>query len=259
MSIITTLDGKQWEKQELLDNMFSDEFYYGYLGKHALSSSSCKSILKSPKGYYFQKKYGKTDETPALIAGRIFHTLVLEPEKVDSLTFVDSATRNTNKFKAALQGKEPQTVYTIREKNAAERLADQLFRNDAAAELLNDCLFEQPEAMMIDGIAFRGKADILHFDKIVDVKTSSDINSFKYSADKYGYDLQAALYCKMFNRDKFQFLVIDKKSFDIGIYDCSPEFMARGQRKLDAAIKLYDYFFKTQGVDLDQYVKHETL
>ena len=37
---ITLLDGKTWSKQEILSNMYDDSFYYGYLGKTALSSSS---------------------------------------------------------------------------------------------------------------------------------------------------------------------------------------------------------------------------
>ena len=31
--MITTFDGKHWDKQEILDNMYDDSFYYGYLGQ----------------------------------------------------------------------------------------------------------------------------------------------------------------------------------------------------------------------------------
>lgn len=30
--MIRLLDGKEWEKKELLDRMDDDNFYYGYLG-----------------------------------------------------------------------------------------------------------------------------------------------------------------------------------------------------------------------------------
>jgi len=257
--MITTLDNKQWTKEELLPKMYDDTFYYGYLGQNALSSSSIKTLIKSPKTYYYTTKYGSSSESPALIAGRIFHTLLLEPEKRDDLTIVDVATRNTKAFKLALSENDPQTVYTTKELNTADKLVDQLLRNDEAAYYLNDCLFEQPEAMMIQDLPFRGKADILRFDSIVDIKTTTDISKFKWSADKYGYDLQAYLYCKMFNKDKFTFVVIDKASCDIGIYDCSEEFLERGKLKLQAGIDLYKYFFQTEGVDLDQYVTRATL
>ena len=51
--MITTFDNKQWNKEELLANMYDDSFYYGYLGQNALSSSTIKTLVNSPKTYYF--------------------------------------------------------------------------------------------------------------------------------------------------------------------------------------------------------------
>ena len=36
METIKTLDGKVWNKSELLKMMLNDEFYYGYLGENSL-------------------------------------------------------------------------------------------------------------------------------------------------------------------------------------------------------------------------------
>ena len=44
---LMTTDGKFWEYDELLKKMDDDNFYYGYLGKYALSSSSVKKLLDS--------------------------------------------------------------------------------------------------------------------------------------------------------------------------------------------------------------------
>ncbi len=46
---ITLLDGKTYDKEELVKKAYDDDFYYGYLGKFALSSSSIKNLLSSPK------------------------------------------------------------------------------------------------------------------------------------------------------------------------------------------------------------------
>ncbi len=43
--MITTFDNKEWENDDILPLMDNDEFYYGYLGKQALSSTSFKQIL----------------------------------------------------------------------------------------------------------------------------------------------------------------------------------------------------------------------
>ena len=254
--MITLLNGEAYLKQEILSMMYDDNFYYGHLGQHALSSSSLKTILKSPKTYRNVLKYGSGEDSPALRAGKLLHWMILEPHKVNSLHFVDMATRNSKAYKDAEAKYEE--VYLTKEKNAAERVADALLRNEGALRLLNKAEYEVPEIMMIDGLPFRGKADILREDCLVDIKTSSDLSAFRYSADKYGYDLQAWLYCKMFNRDKFVFLVIDKGSCDIGIFETSEEFLARGEQKFRQAVDTYKHFFIEEN-DLDQYVLRATL
>lgn len=249
--MITTFDNKQWNKEELLANMYDDSFYYDYLGKNALSSSSIKTLLSSPKTYYFTTKYG-SGETQALRDGKLFHTMILEPEKLNNIIFVEAATKASKEYKLAKEtGKE---VYTNTEKKAAERLCDALLRNEAVKEYLIKAEYEVPQIAMIDGIPIRAKADILKGKTIIDLKTTTGIKDFRYSADKYSYDLQAWLYREMFEVENFVFVVIDKGSLDIAIFECSDEFYEKGKQKFEQGISNFKYFFQTEGVDLDQYV-----
>jgi len=248
--MITLLNGDTWNETEILTQMYSDEFYYGHLGKYALSSSSLKMLLKSPKTYRNVTQYGSED-TQALSEGRLAHLMILEPHKLDDMIFVDASTKNTNKYKDAK--KENGQVYLMKERQAAERLADAVLRNEAALKLLSKSEFEVPAIQMIEGLPFRGKADILKEDTIVDYKTSADLSTFRYSADKYSYDLQAWLYLKLFNKTNFVFLVVDKGSTDIGIFEVSESFLARGEEKFIQAVDNYKYFFQQEN-DLDQYV-----
>lgn len=250
--MITLLNGEHWGKEEILTQMYNDEFYYGHLGKNALSSSSLKTLLKSPKTYRNILNYGDPNsDSPALAAGKLVHWMILESHKIDKLHFVDATTKNTKVYKEA-KAKYGE-VFLTKEKNAAERLTDAVLRNEAALKLLNNSEFEVPEIQMIDGLAFRGKADIIQGDTIIDLKTTQDLNSFKYSCDKYSYELQAWLYLKLFDKKKFTFLVIDKASTDIGIFETTEEFLARGENKFKQAVDNYKYFFE-QDNDLDQYV-----
>jgi hypothetical protein len=248
---IKTFDNKVWDKKELLDNMYEDSFYYGYLGKQALSSSSLKMLIQSPKTYKYVTKYG-SGESQALRDGKLFHTMILEPHKIDELVIVDVATKAAKAYKEAKeQGLE---VYTTKEIKDAERLADALLRNDEAVSYMSKAKFEIPEVAMIDGIPFRAKADILKGNQIIDLKTTTGLNEFRYSAAKYSYDLQAYLYREMFGVDNFVFVAIDKGSLDIGIFECSDEFYESGKRKLEQGIENYKYFFGDDQVDLNQYV-----
>ena len=249
-SKIKLLDGKYYDKEDLLRRMQDDTFYYGELNTLALSSSSLKQILSSPKTYKFSLEYGSGD-SQALRDGWLFHTAILEPEVFSSQIFVDVQSKNTKKFREAKS--ETPRVFTAKEKADAERLVDAFYRNEHAKQLITNAKFEIPAIDTILGFPFRGKADVLN-DKIVDLKTTTDIKGFSYSANKYGYDVQCYLYCHLFNKSykDFYFLVLDKGSLDIGIFNCSEQFYYRGEEKVKKALDLYNKFF-IEGADLDNY------
>jgi hypothetical protein len=255
MDKIKLLDNKYYDKAELLKRMEDDTFYYGELNTLALSSSSLKQLLSSPKTYNFSLKYGGGDSA-ALRAGALFHWAILEPEKFASQKFIEVQSRNTKKFKEAKE--EFGSVYTAKERGEAERLVDAFYRNEHAKELITKAEFEIPA---IDNVSagdftmpFRGKADVLATNRIVDLKTTTNIKDFSWSANKYGYDVQCYLYCNLFNKEykDFYFLVLDKGSLDIGIFNCSEEFYFRGEEKVEKALNLYNKFF-IEGADLDNY------
>jgi len=248
---IRLLDGKQYDKAELLKRMLDDNFYYGELNRLALSSSSLKTLLSSTKTYKFSLEYGSA-ESQALRDGWLFHTAILEPNVFEAQTFIDVQSKNTKKFREA-KAENPR-VFTAKERSDAERLADAFLRNEHAKELIRDSEFEVPVIGEVMDMPFRGKADVLGKDKIVDLKTTTDIKGFSYSANKYGYDVQCYLYCNLFGKSHkdFYFLALDKGSLDIGIFNCSEEFYFRGEEKVEKALHLYNQFF-IEGADLDNY------
>ena len=256
MNTIQLLDGERFREDEILELMKNDEFYYGYLGKAALSSSSIKLLLDSPKKYKYVTKYG-SQESNALDAGWLFHTCILEPDVFEKQIFVEVQSKNTKAYKLAKE--EHGKVYTMKQKNDAERLADAFFRNEHALKLITDCEFEVPAIGMVQGYPFRGKADVLG-KGIVDLKTTADLKAFPYSAKKYGYDVQVYLYSELFNKpyEEFKFVAIDKGSLDIGIYNVSQEFYETGKAKVTKALEVFETFF-INGADIDSYCIKGTL
>ena len=257
MDNIELLNGERFKHDEILELMKDDEFYYGYLGKAALSSSSIKLLLDSPKKYKYVTQYG-SQESNALDAGWLFHTAILEPDVFEKQIFVDVQSKNTKAYKLAKE--EHGKVFTIKQKNDAERLADAFLRNEHALKLITNCEFEVPAIGMIQGYPFRGKADVLDSYRIVDLKTTSDLKAFPYAARKYGYDVQVYLYSELFNKpyNEFKFAAIDKGSLDIGIYDVSEEFYLQGKAKVTKAIETFETFF-INGADIDSYCIKGTL
>lgn len=248
--MITLLNNESYLKEELLGMMHDDEFYYGHLGKNALSSSALKTLLKSPKTYRNVLKYGSED-SPALRLGKLLHWMVLEPYKIDKIKIVEANTKTTKVYKEALA--EHGEVYLRKEISESERLADAILRNEEVLKLLNKAEFEVPNVAMIEGLPFRAKADILRENTVVDLKSTADLSTFRYAAGKFGYDLQAFLYLKIFKKKECKFIVIDKSSTDIGIFETSEEFIESGRAKFLQAVGIYKYFFRDEN-DIDQYV-----
>ena len=102
------------------------------------------------------------------------------------------------------------------------------------------------------GLPFRGKADAKKGRTIIDLKTTANINDFDYSAKKYSYDLQAALYLDLFDADDFIFLVVDKRTLDIGVYNITAGFIDKGLLKLQEATDAYKNYIMSD-YDLEQY------
>lgn len=244
--MIKTFDNKNWNKKEIKEKMFDDSFYYGYLGKYALSSSAFKTILRSWDDYQleqeklFSKEVTVEKENQALRDGRLIHLAVLEPHRLDDLTIIDS-TKGSKLYKEAVLERNSSEVYTSRELTKCTYLANNVSMNFEAYCLLDDAEVELPGIMMLDGLPVRGKADILRKDEnhIIDLKTTSDSSRFEQSIENWGYDLQGALYLKLFNCDRFSFIVLDKITGEVTTRELSTKEIKRGEKKLQEAIDIY--------------------
>lgn len=242
---ITTLDGKFWDKDEILEKMRDDEFYYSYLGKNALSSSSCTSLLQSPLKYQ-RSLQGESEYTDSFGMGNLVHYKILEPHKFNEMNFINIKGKNSKVFKEAVQEYGDRNTFTIHEKYQAEDLADVFLNNSVCTSMLHNATYEEPMIGEIEGIPFRAKADVLGDGYILDVKTTGkDLKSFRYSADNWNYDIQCYIYSTLFkvSYKDFMFAVIDKSNKSLGLFKCSKEFFERGKSKTMDAIRIYRDFF----------------
>ena len=55
------------------------------------------------------------------------------------------------------------------------------------------------------------------------------------------------------------FIVVDKMSGKIGIFDCSSSFLERGKEKVEKAVDQYRLFYKNNDFDPAQYLVTKTL
>jgi hypothetical protein len=258
---IQLLNGKVWDKPALLSKMYDDSFYYGELGKYALSSSAIKSLITSPREYARSLNY-KSD-SGAFKMGRLIHLGALEPEKLDTLCHVvEVQSEATKKYKEKVaEVGSANFVFTRKMYDKAMYSVDALLQNDIWQGLTRDAKFEQPGFDILNGYPFRAKADVLGSNYLADLKTTSDLRAFPYASKKYGYDVQVYIYCNLFNINykDFFFFVIDKSTGDLGYYEVSKDFYESGKAKLEYGLKVFETYFVKQEQELNEYVIKGTL
>ena len=241
-------------KAEVLERLKIDEDYYGDFGKQYLSNSDIMALLNNPLALGQQSK-----PSAAFLVGGYFHTAILEPGKLNKYKVVKSSTRNTKAYKDVSGG---ELCLLQHEVDNIELMRDKLMDNKVCESLIigDNIEYEQPGIIELEGQMWKGKADIVNHDEklIIDLKTTSDLSKFRYSASKYNYDSQAYIYSSLFGYE-FMFIVIDKLTKQIGIFDCSPKFYESGQDKVKRACEAYDLFYKTDSFDPKQYFISKTL
>ena len=251
---ITTFDGKEWDVADLEKKAIDDSFYYGYLAKNVLSSSSVKLLNKSPKDYKDMLE-GVQKGSKALEEGKLIHTMLLEPEKLSDVNIVETTTRATKVFKAALA--ENPNTFTQKEYDNCRSIADAVLNNSSVSAFMEGCDAEVPVIGEISGIPFRAKADLLSREKgiLLDIKTTGDMDRFKWNVQNFGYHMQVYIYCELFgiSYDDFYFLVVDKKTKAVGVFNVTEETYFKGLAETEKAIDQYKKYFIDKEQDVNDF------
>ena len=237
--------------KKIIEKLKQDEHYYGDYGKQFLSNSNISTLLKNPRLLKEDKP-----KTSAMVIGGYFHTTILEPDKLEQFKIIKSTTRNTKQYKEMSGG---EICLLQHEVDKIELMREAVMDNKICRELISGD-FEVPGYTEIFGNNWKGKADIINHDEqlIIDLKTTSDIDKFRWSASKFNYDSQAYIYRLLFDYEML-FMVIDKETLQIGLFDCSGDFYKSGMDKVRKATDAYDLFYKTDDFDSKQYLITKTL
>ena len=242
------------DKKEIIERLKNDEDYYGDFGKQYLSNSDISALLNNPLDF---KK--PSPPIPAFVVGGYFHTTILEPEKLDKYKIIKSSTRNTKAYKELSGG---DICLLEHEADSIELMRQKVLENDLFKDFITEGAveYEVPGLIKLEDLMWKGKADIINHSHqlVVDLKTTNNINAFASSAYKYNYDSQAYIYSKMFGYE-LVFIVVDKKTHQLGLFDCSDKFLQSGQNKVAKAVQSYNEFFVNGDGDFSQYYISKTL
>lgn len=227
------------DRLEVLKSLKNDQEYYTGIGKQFLSNSDVGTLLNNPTAFGTFRKDGK-----AFAEGRLFHQLLLEPEKAVDFPVCDTSTRTTKEYKSFVQELGVEFCMLTKEVAEVNRWVDAVRQNYSFYELIygEGNQYEVPEVTTFHDLPWKGKADIVTPEFVVDLKTTGDINKFKYSARAYNYDSQCYIYQQLFGKP-LVFLVVDKETCQLGMYKPSTEFVEYGAQKVERASQVYQRYF----------------
>ena len=232
-------------KVHILELLSDDNEYYNGAGRLFLSNSDIGVLLNNPQDF------GKTrEDNKAFMDGRYFHQLILEPEKAKMMPAVDVSTRNTKEYKAFCEDNNLPFCMLKKEQDEIQNLVSIINGNIAFYDEIYKAgnEYEVPAIGEIQGMSWKGKADIVTDNSVIDLKTTSDIHKFKYSAKSYNYDSQCYIYQELFGKP-LVFYVIDKGTGVLGIFRPTEDFVKGGEVKVGKAIEVYNKYFSSKPSD----------
>jgi hypothetical protein len=242
--------------EDVIIKLRDDNEYYNGIGKQYLSNSDIGVLLNNPQDF------GKTrEDNKAFMDGRYFHQLILEPEKAKAMPFVDVSSRNTKEYKAFCEDNNLPFCMLSKEQEEIQNLVSIINGNIAFYDEIYKAgnQYETPAIAEIQGMMWKGKADIVTDNAVIDLKTTSDIHKFKYTAKQYNYDSQCYIYQELFGKP-LVFYVIDKGTGVLGIFRPTEDFVKGGEIKVGKAIEVYNkYFSATPKDDIVNYYIDEYL
>lgn len=209
----------------------SNEAYHQGPG---ISRSALMEFRKSPYHYwykYLNPDYKPKAETPALLFGKAFHTLALEPDKFEG--YGNVLTAYQRKLFADL---EPMV-----ESLKKNKVAMQLIEN---AQIEKSLYWTDPDT----GVLCKCRPDILHSCLVADLKTAQDGSAWSFSKAiyDYGYHIQAAMIrealqaLKKITVNDFFFIVIEKSApFVTTVYQLDKKSIDKGQEEFVCLLQRY--------------------
>lgn len=211
--------------------------FAAYLGWDLPSQTTIKEIERSP-AHYVAAIEGDRKKTPtdAMTLGSGLHVAFLEPlelhARVVEWTGRQRRGKEWDEFTAEHEGKY---ILTPGLYAAMEQMVESLRRHPFVRDWADKVTSVETSVVgEFHGLGMKGRCDALTPDPLVDIKKvrSGSVRMFRNAVVDFGYDVQAAVYRELFNRDRMVLLTVeDQPPYDVVPYELSPAFLRRGERK----------------------------
>lgn len=173
------------------------------------------------------------EPTDDMILGTALHTAYLEPDEAAERIAVWAGGRRYGKewtlFREANKG---QIIITESQKYQLAGMVESLRQSKLVSWMTSRVEVEVGVVGDFHGWLMKARCDAISSGAIVDLKKvrSADPRKFTYSIVEYGYHIQAAVYRRLFDRDRFILVCVeDQPPYDVVPYELSPAFVRAGE------------------------------
>lgn len=245
----------------LIHDMPNEQYHSHEMKAQFVSKSGLDQIAKSPAHFQWFLDH-PTDETPALVFGSAFHTLVLEPEKADGEIVVlpdewptkamcgRSIADQKEEFRILNRGK---IILTQEQDDMAHAMTLAVEDHAAASVVLRKATGKaEVTALWTDsdtGVDCRARFDWLRDDGLlVDLKSTrcAKPEVFERLALEHRYHVQAAFYMEAYRRVTgqepvgFAFVAVEKEPpYCACVYVAQPDFIHLGRIEYQKNLATY--------------------
>ena len=222
-----------------------------YRMAEGLGSTDIKTLLENP---YLFKNGVKKEPTDNLILGSVIHTLILEPQKLESeyiiMPELNLRTNADKAIKAELEAEAKATNKTLVKAeifNQAEAVSKSFLNSSLSSFLRGEVKAEASFFGEIDGVKVKARPDLILPEQkiIIDFKTTStngggSADGFAKMAANFQYYIQASLYLEILGYKNFYFIVLETaEPYMVGCYKLDTEALEFGKSEIRRAIEIY--------------------
>jgi hypothetical protein len=236
-------------------SMSGDEYHSD---KSAVSSSTLKNILKSPRSFLTAYEEPKEEDTLSMTLGTALHCLVLEP-KVFVKTYIQMPDFGDFRTKAAKEERDdwldtiPSEITPISKKmwDTVFAMGNAIQNHKDAKLLIRNGIAEKSIFYRDPGTGLRCKVRPDYYNEslgvLIDVKTTIDCtqDSFSKTIWNYRYDFQMAMYMeglKLLTGKDFDygvFIAVEKEPpYEVGVYKVDADLVMKGRIDYRRALDL---------------------
>lgn len=223
--------------------------------KSYISSSGLRMYLKSPAHYKHYELHGE-DTNKAFVMGSLYHTALLEPEKlgddyelaINRPEIDKGMTSKMNKeWKVWCEG-QGRSVIDEETWKTIEAMKTRLRENEQIGKLIDKGMNERSYYIEdYKGVRVKVRPDKVTKHAIIDFKTTDNASTegFTRTIFKYGYHIQAAMYLDVLkefegNNRQFVFVVQEKKEpYAYQLFRLSKEVIDYGRQECERLLEIH--------------------